>query len=478
MINGQLGAGRGGGAPDALDGGVLAAVERIDEHRHLDAAAGAAAPGEAARQLGEQLLAPVLGVVAVVVGQGKEVHEADGAEVAGGAAQATAERQRGVAGVTGELLQTDSAQPGERSAGGAVHHPVGETARGGEDAPVRSLGLRLAQEVLVAKQELGLAIELPGEGAGEVAKAAAVEEARPGAAARRRRRVRPSVCATLVLSGPARPRPELYRAGGDLCAQDLCDVGERELAGEARALELAGVAGRPRQEVFEQGVEERQVAVAAVEAEALLSVSVPDAPEVVRQRQGVAVLSARYGAPLAHRGEKVRRPDTVLGDGVGAGDEEAAVVVRAPDHRLQPGGRSLRLDAVLGGQPLHRLRSERAQQPDDGLVVALGARSVARLENVEQEEELLDGVAVEAPVEIEQRVGDEVDDALRAQQTNELIDVLSRRQQVWELPLRDAEGDDVQTAAGLGQRGAQLGAQEGPRAGARSRAPLRSNCGR
>ena len=117
----------------------------------------------------------------------------------------------------------------------------------------------------------------------------------------------------------------------------------------------------------------------------------------------------------------------------------------------------------LAAQPLHRLGGERAQQPDDGLVVALGPRPVARLEHVEQEQQLLDGVAVEAPVEVEQRVGDEVDDALRAHQVDELVDVLPRRQQVRELPLRDAEGDDVQAAAGLGQVGAQLGAQEGPR---------------
>ena len=175
------------------------------------------------------------------------------------------------------------------------------------------------------------------------------------------------------------------------------------------------------------------------------------------------MLSAGRGAPLAHRGEKLRRTAAALGDGVGAGDEEAAVVVGAPDHGLQPGSRPVRPDTVLGGQAVHSLWGERVQHPDDGLVVALRPCPVARLEDVEQKQQLLHCVAVEASVEIEQRMGDKVDDALRTQQSHEFIDVLTGRQQVGELPLRDAEGDDVQAAARLGQVGAQFGAQEGPR---------------
>ena len=101
--------------------------------------------------------------------------------------------------------------------------------------------------------------------------------------------------------------------------------------------------------------------------------------------------------------EQARHRTVGLGTGVRAGDEQARMVVGAPHQRFAPGNGTPGLEAVFGGEARDAARREVSDQVFHEAVPRRGARAVAHLKNLEQQQDLLHRVGRQAPVHGEQR---------------------------------------------------------------------------
>ena len=184
----------------------------------------------------------------------------------------------------------------------------------------------------------------------------------------------------------------------------------------------------------------------------MLCASVRESPSMPRWVQSPAAMARR-------------KPWRAVAAGlcVGAGGEEAAVVVRAAGERLAPGGLAVRRDALALGHLLEFLLRE---PPGDGAQQAVGparARPVAPLEHVEEQQHALHGVRCEATAHVEERVREVVRHLGLAQDRHEVVDVLAGRVRHRERGLVDAERHHVRALPVLREPRVELAAEKSPR---------------
>ena len=190
--------------------------------------------------------------------------------------------------------------------------------------------------------------------------------------------------------GPRRS-PSLYRPGAMLRTPLTVFSSTGHVAADAA-------------EALAQQAEGALLRLLLVQAEDVADLPERGGVDAVRQRARVAV-DAAVGAVAGGDGaQKALRRAVAAGLRVGAGGEEAAVVVGAAGERLAPGGLAVRRDALALGHLLELLLRE---PPGDGAQQAVGparARPVAPLEHVEEQQHALHGVRREAAAHVEERV--------------------------------------------------------------------------
>ena len=170
-------------------------------------------------------------------------------------------------------------------------------------------------------------------------------------------------------------------------------------------------------------------------------------------------------SPLSTACEEALQRAVAADGGVGAGHEEAAVVVRAADECLAPGGRAERRDA-LALRHVHDARRREAARPASRSRplqrrVREPFRASSTLKSSRHFSTMSGG---ELAGHVEERVREEVWDAApRAGRRRGRRRRLARLDGVGERRLVDARGHDVHATAVLGEPGVELGAQEGAR---------------
>ena len=137
------------------------------------------------------------------------------------------------------------------------------------------------------------------------------------------------------------------------------------------------------------------------------------------------------------------------------------VVVRARDQRLARRRAAVGNDAVL----LRQGRDHLGRQPvEDGEQIGLDPsidQPVDPLEGREEEDDLLEHLAVQAPVGAEQRMSQAVRDRLAVEVVTEVVDVAASRLDLLVVLLGDVPGQHVHHAAVLREdRGDLLGEEE------------------
>jgi hypothetical protein len=182
--------------------------------------------------------------------------------------------------------------------------------------------------------------------------------------------------------------------------------------------------------------------------------------DAVRQQPGVAVGAAVVTVAGGDGGQEARRRAVASGHREGAGREQTAVVVGASCEALAPGRLPVGLDAPALGHRLHLLGSEPGGDGAQETVAAAGARPVAAFEDVEQQEHPLHGLRRELPAHVEQGVREVVGDRRLAQDSDEVVDVLTRRVRRCERRFVDAQCDHVDAYPVFREPAVQLGTEE------------------
>ena len=132
-----------------------------------------------------------------------------------------------------------------------------------------------------------------------------------------------------------------------------------------RLLEHGHVAADAAEPLAQQA--ERALAlVLVVQAQDLADLPERGGVDAVRQQPCVAVGAAVVAVAGGDGAQEALDGAVTAGDRVGAGGEEAAVVVGAAGERLAPGRLAVRLDALALGHRLHLLRRERRRRSRAG----------------------------------------------------------------------------------------------------------------